>query len=384
MKRDELLEQDVAGDRRLGQTRREWLLSTAVMAYLANQASKQAAAQEPAAAEKGPEKTPGEAKPAAVPEMTREAERAVRRAEEWLLKTMTNQGGCGVDIGQQPDIGCTSMVGLAFLAQGNTAVEGLRSREIRRIANYLLQRVESMPQDDITSEMGTQLQNKIGRHAHSFFASLFLSELLGEGSDPEPIRVALKKVVAAIVGSQAAEGHWGNQSWAPMLGTVMGWVALRAASNAGMTVGNSPETTAKHLVQQMSQTLAHESGSWMHTLYKNATGIRVLFALGKDEEPVAKKAFGDVLAFITRDNTAFSQAGGEEFLAFHLITETMLQKGGEDWLKWYPKIRDRILAVQNSDGSWTGHHCITSRTFCTAAAILVLTSPNRYLPISQA
>jgi hypothetical protein len=47
-------------------------------------------------------------------------------------------------------------------------------------------------------------------------------------------------------------------------------------------------------------------------------------------------------------------------------------------------MRDKIVGVQNSDGSWTGHHCITSRTFCTAAAILVLTSPNRYLPISQA
>jgi hypothetical protein len=39
--------------------------------------------------------------------------------------------------------------------------------------------------------------------------------------------------------------------------------------------------------------------------------------------------------------------------------------------------------VQNGDGSWTGHHCITSRTFCTAAAVLVLSAPNRMLPISQ-
>jgi len=62
----------------------------------------------------------------------------------------------------------------------------------------------------------------------------------------------------------------------------------------------------------------------------------------------------------------------------------MLQKGGDDWAAWYPSLRDKIVGVQNSDGSWTGHHCITSRTFCTAAAILVLTAPNRYLPISQA
>ena len=164
----------------------------------------------------------------------------------------------------------------------------------------------------------------------------------------------------------------------------MGWVALRAAHYAGIKVGNSPETTAKHLMDQMGTSRPNESGSWMHTLYKNATGIRVLFALGKEDEPVAKKAFADVLGLVKRDNTAFSQAGGEEFLAFHLITETMLQKGGEDWKTWFPVVRDKMVSVQNSDGSWTGHHCITSRTFCTAAAILVLTSPNRYLPISQA
>ena len=317
-------------------------------------------------------------------EITPQSDRAVRRGEEWLMKAVNGDGGCGVDINQPTDIGCSCMVGLSLMAQGNTPVEGPRSRIMQRIVTAILRAVDQMPQDDITSQQGTQLQNKIGRHAHSFFAALFLSEVIGEGWDIEPVRHALKKVVAAIVGSQSPEGHWGNQSWAPTLGTVMGWVALRAAHNAGMKVGGSPELTAKHLVQQMSAQLNPNQGSWMHTLYKNATGVRVLYALGMDEEPIAKRAFADVLTFISKDNTAFAQAGGEEFLAFHLITETMLQKGGEDWAKWFPTVRDRIIGVQNADGSWTGHHCITSRTFCTAAAILVLTSPNRYLPISQA
>ena len=64
----------------------------------------------------------------------------------------------------------------------------------------------------------------------------------------------------------------------------------------------------------------------MHTLYKNATGIRVLYAMGMDDDPIAKKALEDVKQLVNKDNTAFSQAGGEEYLAFHLITETMLQK----------------------------------------------------------
>ncbi len=325
---------------------------------------------------------PAEAKP--WQEFTPQSDRAVQRGNEFLMKTMGRDGSCGVDIGQPEDIGCTAMVGLALMAQGNTPVEGPRSREVQRILTFLLRKTENMPADDITSLTGTQLQNKIGRHAHSFFAATFLAEVIGEGWDTEPVRTALKRVVAAIVGSQTAQGHWGDQSWAPMLGTVMGWVSLRAAHYAGIKVGGSPDLTAKYLVQQMQVNLAQHQGSWMHTLYKNATGIRVLYALGMDSEPIAKKALEDVGQLVNRDNTAFSQAGGEEYLAFHLITETMLQKGGDDWAKWFPTIRDKIIGVQNADGSWTGHHCITSRTFCTAAAILVLTAPNRYLPISQA
>jgi hypothetical protein len=316
-------------------------------------------------------------------EITDKSEDAVAHGTDWLMKTMHRDGGCGVDIGQPDDIGCTAMVGLALLAQGETPVEGRRSRELRQIRKYLLRSVEVMPSDDITAALRTQLQNKIGRHAHSFFAALFLSQVLGEGADDEPVRAALAKLLPVIVSAQQSDGSWGGQSWAPVLGTVMGWVCLTAAHFAGFKVGAARDKTAKHLVAQMSQQLAQHGGSWMHTLYKNASGIRVLYAMKMESQPVSKQAFKDVLELVTKDNTPFSQAGGEEYLAFHLITETMLQKGGEDWQKWFPGVRDKVVSVQNSDGSWTGHHCITSRTFCTAAAVLVLTSPYRYLPISQ-
>lgn len=316
-------------------------------------------------------------------EFTEKSEKSIRRGNEWLMKTMHRDGGCGVDIGQSPDIGCTAMVGLALMSQGNTPVEGPYNRELRKIVSYMLKIVENMPSDDITSATSTQLQNKIGRNAHSFFAALFLSQVMGEGLDTKVVRKALKRVVTAIQKSQAADGSWGQQSWAPMLGTVMGWVSLRASHMAGVEVGASPQKTAEHLTKQMKANQSQNNGGWMHTLYKNATGIRVLYAMGQEKSEVSKNAFKAVLSLVSKDNTAFGQAGGEEYLAFHLITETMLQKGGNDWRTWFPVVRDKIVSVQTRDGSWVGHHCITSRTFCTAAAITVLSSPNRYLPISQ-
>jgi hypothetical protein len=314
---------------------------------------------------------------------TPESEKSVARALDWLAKTQNNDGGCGVDVGQVSDIGTTAMVGLALLANGTTPIDGSGNGMLRRLQRFLMTQTENMPSNDITGKTGTQLQNKIGRHAHSFFAALFFSQVIGQGDNPDPVRRSLKRVVSAIVHAQDSRGSWGSQSWAPVLGTVMGWVSLRASHSAGLTVGAAPQKTAGHLIEQMKNNLNSNQG-WMHTLYKNATGIRVLYEMEQEHHAIADRAFKDVLQLITRDNTPFTQAGGEEFLAFHLITETMLKKGGSDWNAWFPVVRDKLIGVQNGDGSWTGHHCITSRTFCTAASVLVLTSPYRFLPVSQA
>jgi hypothetical protein len=35
---------------------------------------------------------------------------------------------------------------------------------------------------------------------------------------------------------------------------------------------------------------------------------------------------------------------------------------------------NRLERVQNADGSWSGHHCITSPVFSTAAVLMTLTA----------
>ena len=312
-------------------------------------------------------------------ESTTKSEKAVRKGTDWLLKTFNPDGGCGTDLTAPTDIACTAMVGLALLSQGNTPLHGVHSREVRRILLYILEQVDHMPLDDITPRTDTQVQVKIGRHAHSFFAALFLSQALGEVENQERVRKALRRLVGVIERAQKEDGTWGAESWAPVLGTVMGWSSLRASHSVGFPVKASIERTQKKLVEQMDQ----QAQGWMQDLYKNASGLRVLWAAGKGDEPVPKKVMASVLHLIATDQTPFTQAGGEEFLAFHLLNECLLQAGGEKWRKWFPNLRDRLVQVQNEDGSWAGHHCITSRTFCTAAALLVLASPNRYLPISQ-
>jgi len=317
------------------------------------------------------------------PEVTEASIKSTDKGFKWLMKAMNRDGGFGVDVGAQSELGLTALVGLSMLSEGSTPREGEHARALRKIRSYVIKEVKNGGMRQLAQMNSTQLQRKIGSEAHTFFAALFLSQVIGldDRFDDEPVRKALQRAVQEVVAAQQKDGSWGHGSWAPMLGTVMGWECLRGSHLAGFRVKASSDKVSEKLVQDMKAQMGKSRG-WMHDLYKHATGIRVLYSMGMEDEPIAKSAFEKVLKLVPT-NQPLSSAGGEEYLAFHLITETMLQAGGKKWEAWYPTVRDKIVKVQNADGSWTGHHCITSRTFCTAAAILTLQSPNRYLPISQ-
>ncbi|NBC10484.1 MAG: hypothetical protein GVY24_01950 [Planctomycetes bacterium] len=80
----------------------------------------------------------------------------------------------------------------------------------------------------------------------------------------------------------------------------------------------------------------------------------------------------------------FGNNGGEEFLSYLQIGEALVVDGGEQFAEWDKKMTRNLNNVQNNDGSWSGHHCITGRTFCTSAALLVLTVDRAPAPIRDA
>ena len=66
-----------------------------------------------------------------------------------------------------------------------------------------------------------------------------------------------------------------------------------------------------------------------------------------------------------------------------LTSEAMVVTGGEEWQKWNDKMHGRLQKVQNPDGSWSGHHCITSPVFCTAAAVQCLSADRDAAVLNQ-
>lgn len=317
-------------------------------------------------------------------EMTGRSLASIDKGNRWLLKAINRDGGAGLDLNTPSDVACTSVVGLAFLSQGMTPVEGQYSRQQDGISDFLLKSVEKMGGNGQLQNMTSQIEGDLGPYATHFFSMIFLAQVMGEAPFVERFRSALLRLEGHISGGQLQDGSWGSNAWAPLLATACGWLSLRAANFAGIKVSGSSQKAGDYLINNMSGLGQNwGSGSWYHRLYGTASGVRVLYALERDQEDRAKQALKDIMSLLRSNSQTFGAAGGEEYLTFHLMTEMLMQKGGKEWDEWYPLVRDKLISVQNRDGSWTGHHCITSRTFSTACAMMVLTAPNRYLPISQ-
>ena len=74
--------------------------------------------------------------------------------------------------------------------------------------------------------------------------------------------------------------------------------------------------------------------------------------------------------------SGFGNNGGEEFLSFLQTGESLIINKDDSWKNWYDATTSRLVSIQNEDGSWNGHHCITSPVFCTATSLLILSVNN--------
>jgi len=74
--------------------------------------------------------------------------------------------------------------------------------------------------------------------------------------------------------------------------------------------------------------------------------------------------------------SGFGNNGGEEFLSFLQTGESLVIAKDDGWKNWYQQTTGRLVSIQNQDGSWNGHHCITSPVFCTATSLLILSVNN--------
>jgi hypothetical protein len=131
---------------------------------------------------------------------------------------------------------------------------------------------------------------------------------------------------------------------------------------------------------------------------KSAKGVLESSSASADEKSKAKEQLAEVAQIKDAQQASingiirqlddkqfiagFGNNGGEEFLSYMNISEMLVVKGGAEWQSWDKSIADNLVRVQNKDGSWSGDHCITGRTFCTSAALLTLLADRAPVPLA--
>jgi hypothetical protein len=240
-----------------------------------------------------------------------------------------------------------------------------------------------------------------------------------EASNRAVVR-ALDSVMDRIERNQLANGTWDNRGWAPVLAQSMAAKAVNRAAQSGAVVNESVRTkTEEYSRQQFDKRTGAfgGEGSAGVPLYSSAGNLSAMQDSDdtnrRREAEVRKKLAGakdeaerrsasqeldrihgnrrdlqEARSAVVRQLedarfvSGFGSNGGEEFLSYMNIGESLASAGGEEWERWNRKMSDNLERIQNQDGSWTGHHCITGRNFCTSAALLVLTLDRTSSPLA--
>ena len=358
---------------------------------------------------------------------------SIEKGLTWIVQAQHPTGGWGAgshsrqDVmdphAVQPDPATTSMVAMALLRTGTTLHSGLYSSPLNKALDYILNEVEQADPNSntITDQEGTQIQIKLGRNIDVIMASQFLSNLLASEDLNTRLNARVKRdldiCVAKIQHAQEANGSISGSGWAGVLQSSFAANALESAQAQGAAVDNEALNKARdfqkgnydartgdvntsmgagvllYSVTGSARASAKEARKVEEEisrakregkLAQNApTSAESLEKIGYDKDEAMKystayQVYNSAKVQAQRDEVmdGFGSNGGEEFLSYLQTGESMIISKDNTWDNWYNNISGRMLKIQNDDGSWSGHHCITSPVFCTATSLLILSVSN--------
>ncbi len=371
-------------------------------------------------------------KPEPAPKQPGELPDFLQKGIVWLIAAQHNDGGWGGGSHAKQQIrdphaittdpATTAFTLLSLMRSGHTPVAGEYQAQTMKGLEYLLSTVEKAKTEGplITDIQGTQPQTKLGRFVDTSMTAQYLARVLPFVKKDEALHLrvdaALDKCLAKLQVSQKQDGSWGQGGgWAPVLQSSLSCSALEIAAANGKQIdrqvldkareyqkqnydvksgkakadaaagvelyafggslrGNASDAReAEELVQK-----AKERGELDASAPVDAASLRVAGVGDKLANKLASAAEQNAAQLERLDDeqllTGFGNNGGEEFLSYLMTSESLVIAGGKKFASWDGKMQNRLAKVQNSDGSWSGHHCITSPVFCTAAVVQCLTT----------
>ena len=315
--------------------------------------------------------------------MTEDTKRAVDKGLAFLGRRQITQGsarGAFGRAGYPGGVAVCGLAGLAWMAGGSVPGRGPYGRHVQRCVEFLCNHTDG---SGYISTRSTGGQDQMYGHG---FATLFLSEAYGMSfhrDRDEQLGKKLRAAVNLIVQTQSASGGWRYQprkSDADLSITICQIMALRAARDAGIEV---PNETRKKCIDYVKQS-QNADGGFRYTMNGgsssfplSAAGVVALNSAGIYDGPAVEQGLKYVMQKLPQDTSATT--GNYYYYGHYYAAQAMWHAGGDAWTKWYTAIRQTLLEVQRSEGSWLDGH--VGAEFGTAMACIILQLPKNYIPV---
>jgi outer membrane biosynthesis protein TonB len=272
---------------------------------------------------------------------------------------------------------------------------------------------------------GPYIQTKLGRYIDTYCALWFLAEIKGRLADEKAnarADKALAKLVAKMEKHQAPDGGWECFGISPGLGMALAAKGLNRARQVGVAVdekvlakaqkcgldyfdrlkksekalgkgGPAPFAPGMGMGFNLYSTAGHlglVQDALATTRQADYEASQIAQSPGASEEEKKsaqgwndrrtqmekshREAVNRIVKRLTDDKflKALGSYGGEEFIGYQVIGESLVASKSTEWAKWDKFVTGTLTKMQNRDGSWSGGHCLTGRNVCTAAALLAL------------
>lgn len=325
--------------------------------------------------------TPGNAADVLPDLVTTKSVKSVQKGLDYLASKQVSDGSLSGTSGTAAyPMAMNALAGMAFLASGNTTTRGPYADQVRGIAHWISQNVQSNGLLAAGGENGQPM------HGHGF-ALMFLGCVYGMETDPQrrdEIGEAIEAAIKLTAGGQSAEGGW---SYQPSQGdegsvTVTQLQGLRAAHNAGFDVSEEVVERAVHYLEKCETSdggICYSLGSGGGTRPAiTAAAICCLYTSGEYDSPLAESCLEFSIGHFRKNGV---NGFGHDFYANLYASQAFYQAGDDYWNDYFPKIRDHLAKTQSADGSWQGDG--VGPIYGTSIACIVLQLPYRYLPIYQ-
>lgn len=315
-----------------------------------------------------------------------EIDKAIEKGLDFLVKQQKKTGAFGQ---QGYEVAITSLVGMAFMAQGSVPYKGKYGESVAKAVKYIISQAKASKSGFIAG-----LNDQGRMHGHSF-AIMFLAQVYGEikkdslGINKGDLRNIIQKGIEVIEYAQSKNGGWWYE---PRPGTVdensvtvcvVG--ALRLAHNAGFFVNRKIQEKGLNYIKKC----ASEDGSFAYnlsqrnvrTLALTGAGVSSLLLYGDYGAKEVRNGIRWMLNYLDRK----MQRGLEGHFYFTLFytNYAMLFAGSENQRKWFKYTKKLLLARQRENGSFDPVDDIYGREYSTAFAVLTLQMPKKLLPMFQ-